>query len=296
MAAPSIAGPGMSMEEANDIWQCIKDKVLFKMCGDGWTPTPHLQDAHMFHPLSVIGKRVERSLRLRKVRSLFPLGPLSELLDRPGDTGPDPRPLGPVMREGPVHCDVFHEEFLDGVGRVRIHVVDYWRESGVQPLAPHTQLTLRESLPWLDSVHRLYLVSQTVCSSSCRLRLLGTEQGHQLKLGPETPLGFSCLRLAAQPSGLVEVRRGWESGYLHPKARWARSDSPEYERLKGGTATEPRVMGMLSQLAFSFAHPSTMSLPGPVSLSQDTLSPEPEQPEENLDEALLPLDDDDEEE
>lgn len=230
---------------------CVQ--VVTKMCGSGWTPTPNLQDAHMFHPLSVIGKRVERSLRLRKVRSLFPLGPLSELIDRPDGPNLNLRPLGSVTREGPIRCDLLHEEFLDGVGRVRIQVVDYWTESGVQPMAPHAQLTLKETLPWLDSVHRLYLVSQTLCSSSCRVRLLGGDPGsHQLKLGPETPLGFTCLRLSALPSGLVEVKRGWESGYLHPKARWARYSSPEYERLTGGTTTEPRVMGMLSQLGELF--------------------------------------------
>ena len=218
------------------------------MCGSGWTPTPHLHDAHMFHPLSVIGKRVERSLRLRKVRSLFPLGSLSELVALPSDSDPNPQTLGSVAREGPVHCDLLHEEFLDGVGRVRIQVMDYWTESGVQSMAPHMQLTLRENLPCLNSVHRLYLVSQTVCSSSCRIRLLGGEHNHQLKLEPDTPLGFSCLRLSVLPSGLVEVSSGFESGYLHPKVRWTRYGSPEYERLTGGMATEPRVMGMLSQL------------------------------------------------
>lgn len=219
------------------------------MCGSGWTPTPNLQDAHMFHPLFIIGKRVERSLCLRKVRSLFPLGPLSELIDQPDDADFSLQPLGTVMKEGPIRCNLLHEEFLDGVGRVRIQVVDYWTESGVQSMAPHTQLTLKESLPWLDSVHRLYLVSQTVCSSTCRVRLLGGEPGaHQLKLGPDTPLGFTCLRLSALPSGLVEVKQGWESGYLHPKARWARYSSTEYERLTGGTTTQPRVMGVLTQL------------------------------------------------
>lgn len=229
------------------------------MCGSGWTPTPHLHDAHMFHPLSVIGKRVERSLRLRKVRSLFPLGPLSELMERPDgapdpnpNPNPNPQPLGSVQRAGPVTCDLLHEEFLDGVGSVRIQVDDYWTESGVHPMAPHAHLALRDSLPWLDSVHRLYLVSQTVCSSSCCVRLLGTEQRHQLKLGPLTPLGFTCLRLSVLPSGLVEVRSGVESGYLHPKARWACFGSPEYERLTGRTASEPRVMSMLSHLGEEF--------------------------------------------
>ncbi|XP_063070670.1 uncharacterized protein LOC134461723 [Engraulis encrasicolus] len=302
MAGQSSAVSGMSLEEANNIWQCVKHKVVTKMCGSGWTPTPHLQDAHMFHPLSVIGKRVERSLRLRKVRSLFPLGPLSELREQPENspdnpaTSPDRQSLDRVERVGPIPCDMLHEEFLDGVGRVRIMISDYWTECGVQPLAPNPQLCLRRSsLPWLDSVHRLYLVSQTICSSSCRIRLLGAEASHQMKLGPDTPLGFVCLRLSLQPSGTVEVRGGVESGYLHPKARWARFGSPEYERLTGGTGSEPRVMSILSHLAFSFAHPSTMSLPMQTSRSEDTLSPEPEQREsegDNPEEGLLPLEGD----
>lgn len=237
-------------------------QVVTKMCGSGWMPTPHLHDAHMFHPLSVIGKRVERSLRLRKVRSLFPLGPLSELREQPENSpdnpatspnSPDRQSLDRVERVGPIPCDMLHEEFLDGVGRVRIMISDYWTECGVQPLAPNPQLCLRRSsLPWLDSVHRLYLVSQTICSSSCRIRLLGAEASHQMKLGPDTPLGFVCLRLSLQPSGTVEVRGGVESGYLHPKARWARFGSPEYERLTGGTGSEPRVMSMLSHLGEDF--------------------------------------------
>lgn len=91
-------------------------------------------------------------------------------------------------------------------------------------------------------------MSEVYCSSDAKLRVLGMERRTELRLGPNTPLAFSCLRLSVSPSGLVEVCDGWEGSYLHPKARWAKFDSPDYASLVAGRpVSEPKMMGLLSQ-------------------------------------------------
>ncbi|XP_041699624.1 uncharacterized protein C11orf42 [Coregonus clupeaformis] len=296
MACSSIGRPYISfldMDKADDIWQCVKNKVASSLCGPHVTAMPHLRDAQMFRPLCVIGKRVERSLRVRKVRSLFPLGPLKDLLDDPAGS-----PEASLKTEGLVRCDFLHDEFLDGVGRVRVQVSNLRKEAAVCPLAPHRQLSLRDNLPWLDSVHRLYLVSEVYCSSDAKLRVLGMERRTELRLGPDTPLAFSCLRLSVSPSGLLEVCDGWEGSYLHPKARWAKFDSPDYASLVAGRpVSEPKMMSLLSQFAFNISHPSIISLPNSA-LHLPGPSPSKEQHQEAQEissEALLPLDEEEEE-
>ncbi|XP_014030122.2 uncharacterized protein [Salmo salar] len=132
------------------------------------------------------------------------------------------------------------------------------------------------------------------------------ERRTELRLGPNTPLAFSCLRLSVSPSGLVEVCDGWEGSYLHPKARWAKFDSPDYASLVAGRpVSEPKMMGLLSQFAFNFSHPSIISLPSSA-LHLPGPSPSKEQhqhhkvtdyqeAQEISSEALLPLEEEEEE-
>ncbi|KAJ8004528.1 hypothetical protein DPEC_G00137210 [Dallia pectoralis] len=259
--------PALNLDQADDIWQCVKTKVVSCLCGPNVTAVPHLCDAQMFRPLCVIGKRVHRSPCSRKARSLFPLGPLIDLLDDP--TG---YPELSLKQDGPVCRDFLHDEFLDGAGRVRFQVSCLSKEVAVCPMAPHRQLVLRENLPWLDSVHRLYLVSEAYCSSDAKMRVLGMGRWSELSLEPDTPLAFSCVRLPVAPSSLVTVCDKWEGSYLHPKSRWAKFESPEYASLVAGRqASQPKVMGLAAQFALNFSHPSIFSLTTLALLS----SPEP---------------------
>uniref|UniRef100_A0A3P9A5C9 Uncharacterized protein n=2 Tax=Esox lucius TaxID=8010 RepID=A0A3P9A5C9_ESOLU len=268
MACSSIGHPytsALELEKADDIWQCVKNKVASGLGGPNATAVPHLGDAQMFRPLCVIGKRVERSLCMRKVRSLFPLGPLVDLLDDPIGY-----PEVSLKADGPAQRDFLHEEFLDGAGRVRVQVSRLSKEVAVCPVAPHRQLVLRDNLPWLESVHRLYLVREAYCSSDAKMRVLGMGRWMELSLGPHTPLAFSCVRLSVSPSGLVIVCDGWEGSYLHPKSRWAKFQSQDYTSL-AAERRPSKVMGLLSQFALGSSHPSTLSLPTLALLS----GPEP---------------------
>ena len=129
--------------------------MISALCGHKFTAVPHLHDAHLFHPFPLIGKRTERSLLSRKVRNLFPLGPLQDLLD-------DRKDLygASLAKEGPERRDFLHEAVLDGLGRVRVQVNHTCKETAACLLPPHRQLVLRDDLPWLDSVRRLYLVRE----------------------------------------------------------------------------------------------------------------------------------------
>ncbi|XP_062312478.1 uncharacterized protein LOC134017143 [Osmerus eperlanus] len=280
--------PLLALDRADHIWQNVKHEVISALCGHKFTAVPHLHDAHLFHPFHLIGKRTERSLLSRKVRNLFPLGPLQDLLD-------DRKDLygASLAKEAPERRDFLHEAVLDGLGRVRVQVNHTSKEAAVCLLPPHRQLALRDNLPWLDSVHRLYLVSQAYCSSDIRLRLLGTESRTELRLGPDTPLGFSCLRLSVSPSGLLEVCRGLEDSCPHPRARWARYGSPEYHALTAEKPAAPRLMGLLAQFVFHISGRSATSLPAsaitPPGLSSSEVPLDYQEEQEISTQALLPV-------
>ncbi|XP_076857756.1 uncharacterized protein C11orf42-like [Brachyhypopomus gauderio] len=262
-SASSVSPDSLKMETVDKLWQCVRMKVVSRLFGPRVTAVPSLQDACLFHPLCVIGKRVERSLPMRKVRSLFPLGPLLDLMDDPGDPTLTSDAKDGLRREAPVHCNFLHEQFLSGVGHIRVQVRDFYKESQAFPMAPRKKLYLRSSLPWLHSVRRLYLLSEVFCSSTCRLQLLGS-RCVELHLEPDTPLGFTCLKLSVSPSGLVEVQSGREDNYPHPQARWAKYGSAQYISLVGGDTSEQRVSSLLSQIAFFMSHPSTLPVPRPA--------------------------------
>ncbi|KAL6485040.1 hypothetical protein MHYP_G00070850 [Metynnis hypsauchen] len=113
----------LKLKKAEEIWRRVRSKVVLRLFGPSVSAVSFLQDPHLFQLLCVIGERVERSLFRRKVRTLFPLGPLCNLMDDPSDPAMTSAVSDRLQREEAVHCDFFHEEFLKGVGRVLVQTV-----------------------------------------------------------------------------------------------------------------------------------------------------------------------------
>ncbi|KAL7881475.1 hypothetical protein AOLI_G00083230 [Acnodon oligacanthus] len=254
----------LKLEKAEEIWQRVRSKVVLRLFGPSVSAVLFLQDAHLFQPLCVIGERVECSLFTGKVRTLFHLGPLCNLMDHPSDPPVSIGVSDSLQREDVVHCDFFHEEFLKGVGRVLVQVKDFYKESQALPMTPPQVLVLKDSLPWLDSVQRLYLLTKVFRSSTCRLWLLEGERKVKLHLKANTPLAFACLRLSVSPSGQVELNCKREGRHLHPCARWVHYGSADYNQLLEGIPSEFKVKHHPSHFAFSISHPSMLFQPGPA--------------------------------